>query len=54
MDFYYFSNPGEGHLSHVGLYLVYVGPVDYKCQVERQATLFNTFAMTLPSGSLPT
>lgn len=35
-------------------YLVCVGLVDYKCQVQHQATLFNTFAMTLPSGSLPT
>lgn len=34
--------------------LVYVGLVDYKCQVQRRATLFNTFAMTLPSGGLPT
>lgn len=22
MDFYYFSNPGEGHLSHLGLCLI--------------------------------
>lgn len=35
-------------------YLEYVGLVDYKCQVQCQATLFNTFAMTLSSGSLPT
>lgn len=35
-------------------YLEYVGLVDYKCQVQSQATLFNTFAMTLSSGSLPT